>query len=66
MNFKDKKGSISIFVLIMLLFMSSFLIILYASNVNKSKTIKEQFNIISRIYAYGGGDKGAYEKEYTD
>lgn len=63
---KRDKGSIGIFVLIALLFMSGFLLILYASNVNKSKIVKEQFNTISDIYAYSGGEEGAYEKAYTD
>lgn len=66
MKLKDKKGSISIFVLVMLLFMTGFLLILYANNVNKSKVVKEQFNIISDIYAYGGGEESAYDKAYTD
>lgn len=66
MKLRDKKGSISIFVLVMLLFMSAFLIISFASNVNKSKAVKEQFNIINGIYSYGGGDKAAYDKSYTD
>ena len=63
---KRDKGSIGIFVLIALLFMSGFLLILFASNVNKSKIVKEQFNTISDIYAYNGGEEGAYEKAYTD
>lgn len=63
---KRDKGSIGIFVLIALLFMSGFLLILYASNVNKSKTVKEQFNTISDIYVYNGGEEGAYDKAYTD
>ena len=63
---KREKGSIAIFVLVALLFMLAFLIISLASNVNKSKTVKEQFNIISGIYAYANGDKGAYEKAYSD
>lgn len=66
MNLKDKKGSISIFVLVALLFMSGFLIISFGSNINKSKTIKEQFNVISGIYSYTNGDEGAYDKAYTD
>lgn len=66
MDLRNKKGSISIFVLVMLLFMSAFLIISYAANVNKSKTVKEQFNIISKIYSYNDGDEGAYDKAYTD
>lgn len=63
---KKDKGSIAIFVLVALLFMSAFLIISLASNVNKSKTVKEQFNMISGIYAYANGDKGAYDKAYSD
>lgn len=47
---KKDKGSIAIFVLVALLFMSGFLLILYASNANKSKTVKEQFDIIKQIY----------------
>lgn len=66
MNLRNKKGSISIFVLVALLFMSAFLILLFARNVNKSKVVQEQFNIITGIYAYGGGDEGAYDKAYTD
>lgn len=65
MNIRDKKGSITIFVLVGLLFMSSFLIISFATNVNKSKIAKEQFNIISDIYSHKDGDANAYERAYT-
>ena len=61
MKLKSNKGSIAIFVLVGLLFMSAFLIIMYAANVNKSKTIQEQFNIISGIYS-----KGIVAESYTD
>lgn len=61
MKLKSNKGSIAIFVLVGLLFMSAFLIIMYAANVNKSKTIQEQFNIISGIYS-----KGNVAESYTD
>ena len=50
MKLKNEKGSITIFVLVGLLFMSAFLIISYASNINKSKVIKEQLEIINTIY----------------
>ena len=50
MNVRDKKGSITIFVLVGLLFMTGFLLISFGSNVNKSKVAKEQFNIMSSIY----------------
>jgi len=66
MKLKDKKGSISIFVLVTLLFISSFLIILYANNVNKSKVVKEQFEIINGIYSKNNGDEGSYTNAYTD
>lgn len=65
MNFRDKKGSITIFVLVGLLFMTAFLIISYAYNINKSKYAKEQFNIISDIYSYKDGDANAYNRAYT-
>lgn len=63
---RKEKGSIAIFVLVALLFMSAFLIISFANNINKSKTAKEQFNIISEIYAYANGEEGAYDKAYSD
>lgn len=50
MNLKNEKGSITVFVLIALLFMSAFLIISYTSNVNKSKVVREQLEIIESIY----------------
>lgn len=50
MKLQNEKGSITIFVLIALLFMSAFLIISYGSNVNKSKVVKEQKEIIQILY----------------
>ena len=64
-NVKEKNGSIAIFVLVGLLFMSSFLIISFSYNVNKSKIAKEQLNIISEIYSHKDGDANAYERAYT-
>lgn len=49
-NLNNEKGSITVFVLVALLFMSAFLIISYASNANKSKIVKEQLEIIESIY----------------
>lgn len=66
MNRKKEDGAIAIFVLVALLFMAGFLIIVFAGNLNKSKTIKEQFEITNGIYAYSNGEKGAYDKAYTD
>lgn len=62
---KDKKGSITIFVLIALLFMSAFLIISYASNVNKSKIAKEQLDIIKGIYKGNENVVNSYQDAYT-
>ena len=50
MKIKNEKGSITIFVLVALLFMSAFLIISYANNVNKSKIAEEQKQIIQTLY----------------
>ena len=65
MKIRNEKGSITIFVLIGLLFMSSFLMVSYGYNVNKSKIAKEQFNTISDIYSYKDGDENSYERAYT-
>ena len=48
---KKEKGAISIFVLIALLFMSAYLIISFASNINKSKVVIQQKEIIGSIYS---------------
>jgi len=65
MNFKNNKGSITLFVLVGLLFMASVLMLLYAFTVNKSKIVKEQYNIISDIYSHKDGDANAYDRAYT-
>lgn len=65
MNLRNKNGSITIFVLVGLLFMSAFLVVSYANNVNKSKIAKEQFNIMSDIYSKGN-DEQSYTDAYTD
>lgn len=56
MNIKKEKGAIAIFVLVTLLFMVGFLIINFASNVNKSKTVDQQKEIINSIYSKQGED----------
>ena len=66
MNLKNEKGSITIFVLIGLLFMTAFLIIAYGANVNNSKIVKEQFNIISDIYMPNDNIVDSYTEVYTD
>lgn len=62
---KEEKGSATIFVLVGLLFMTSYLLILYGSNVNKEKALGEQINIISGIY-YKDSDNESYEKIYGE
>lgn len=66
MILKNEKGSITIFVLVGLLFMTAFLIIAYGSNVNNSKIVKEQFNIISDIYMPNDNIVESYTEAYTD
>lgn len=63
---KKEKGAIGIFVLIGMLFMASFLMILFANNMNKEKGIQEQFEILEKIYALSGGDESVYQKVYED
>lgn len=78
---KKEKGSIAIFVLVALLFMVGFLILTFAGNINKSKTVKEQVDIINNIYQYSNqgledkriantkikkGDFVEYDIAYTD
>ena len=63
MRVKNEKGSITIFVLVALLFMSAFLMISYANNVNKSKVVKEQLDIMGDIY-YKENDSQSYEDAY--
>lgn len=65
MNLKNEKGSITMFVLVGLLFMTGFLMISIGSNINRSKISKEQFNIISSIYSYGDGSENAYNRAYA-
>ena len=63
---KKETGAIGIFVLIGMLFMASFLMILFANNMNKEKEIQEQFEILEKIYALSGGDESVYQKVYED
>lgn len=56
MKIKSQKGSITIFVLVALLFYTAFLLLMYAANTNKFKTISEKSDIL----------KGIYEKNISD
>lgn len=64
-NLNNEKGSITVFVLVALLFMSAFLIISYANNVNKSEIAKEQLNIIQNIYKGNENIVDSYQEAYT-
>lgn len=64
-NLNNEKGSITVFVLVALLFMSSFLIISYASNANKSKVVKDQLNTIKGIYSKNENIVDSYYETYT-
>lgn len=66
MKIKNENGSITIFVLVGLLFMSAFLMLSYGYNVNKSKIAKEQFNMISEIYMPNSNIIESYTEAYTD
>jgi len=64
MKLRDNKGSVTVFVLVGLTFMSSFLLISYANNVNKSKIAKEQYSMIGNTYSYYDGNANAYNRAY--
>ena len=65
MKLRNDKGSITIFVLVGLLFMSAFLIISYASNVNKSKIVDEQSNIMDSLYMKNENIVYSYQEVYS-
>ena len=50
MKLKSQKGSITIFVLIALLFYTAFLLLMYAANTNKLVAIQEKSDILKGIY----------------
>ena len=56
MKIKSQKGSITIFVLIALLFYTAFLLLMYTANTNKLITKKKKSDIL----------KGIYEKNISD
>lgn len=66
MKMRDNKGSITMFVLVTMVFMSAFLMLSYANNVNKSKISAEQFKQISNTYSYYDGDGNSYNRAYAD
>lgn len=50
MKIKSQKGSITIFVLIALLFYTAFLLLMYTANTNKLVAIKEKSDILKGVY----------------
>ncbi len=69
MRFKSQKGSITIFVLVALLFYTAFLLLMYAANTNKFKTISEKSEILKGIYEKNTSDESInniYNKKNTE
>ena len=58
MNSKSQKGSVTIFVLIALLFYMAFLLLLYAANTNKIQDITKTTEILKNIYEKNVNDEG--------
>ena len=56
MRLKSQKGSITIFVLVALLFYIAFLLLMYAANTNKFKTVSEKIEILKGIYGKNVND----------
>jgi len=52
MNIKKENGSMTIFVLVALLFITAFLIISYGNLSNKFKSTTEQYNVVKDIYSW--------------
>ena len=61
MKIKSQKGSITIFVLVALLFYTAFLLLMYAANTNKFKTISEKSDILKGIYEKNTSDEAIDE-----
>lgn len=69
MKIKSQKGSITIFVLIALLFYTAFLLLMYAANTNKFKTISEKSDILKGIYEKNTSEESInniYNKKNTE
>lgn len=66
LNVKNENGSITVFVLVGLLFMVGILIISYGIVVNNSKIVKEQANIISQIYMPNNDINESYNEIYAN
>lgn len=66
LNVKNENGSITVFVLVGLLFMVGILIISYGIVVNNSKIVKEQSNIISQIYMPNNDINESYNEIYAN
>ena len=67
MKRKSEKGSITIFVLVALLFYIGFLLLLYTSNINKIQTISEKLGSVKEIYEKNVDKVGeVYNKRIAD
>lgn len=56
MNFKSKKGSISVFVFVAILFIAGILVLMFANAKNKSETVDRQFAMLNTIYTPKNSD----------
>ena len=61
MKLKSQKGSITIFVLIALLFYTAFLLLMYAASTNKLVAIQEKSDILKGIYEKNTDDESINE-----
>ena len=69
MKIKSQKGSITIFVLVALLFYTAFLLLMYAANTNKLVAIKEKSDILKGIYEKNTSEESInniYNKKNTE
>lgn len=67
MKLKSQKGSVTVFVLIALLFYTAFLLLMYAANTNKLVAIQEKSDILKGLYIKNVNDvENAYYKKLND
>ena len=69
MKFKSQKGSVTVFVLIALLFYTAFLLLMYAANTNKLVATKEKSDILKGIYEKNTSEESInniYNKKNTE
>ena len=63
---KKQNGSVALIVLFSMVFMVSYMLIMYASNINREKTLIEQTEFIKDLYSPKGTDEEIYERAYAN